>query len=489
MKKRFLNPIALIFLWTASSVFFVSCEEPVEQPIPKGDDGQVFAIDTDDSEIPYLVIDSRGAGIPYEPGVSAQLKIYIEKKLIQEQPIDIEFRGKTSFRLSDKKGFNFESIDASGEGVDVSFFGLPEEEDWRLIGHVVNIQEKFIWDHSLIYNFVGYEISNSIGKYASRGKFVEMEVNGEYLGLYYFCEKLKRSSERIDIKSLNSSSTNLSGGYILKIDKSDAGPEHDGKPISYFLNNWSDDAAYTFQNSFRSEFDVFGNPLQFPAFGDPFHPQQYLETYFTYEYPKAEDITPAQKEYIAAFVERFESALLEDDFNLGERTYTEFIDIGSFVDYFILSELTRNVDAYRISTYLEKDRDGKLAMGPIWDMNIGFDEGGRIPMNDWVVNYNEYAPTDPWQVPFWWSRLMEDPEFKSAVKNRWTSLRLTFLSTGQLNTLVDTTVNYLQQNGAVSRNYAKWDKGIGVNYDQSIVDLKRFLGERTSWMDREIAKF
>ena len=102
--------------WAFSLIFslfiLVSCEEPLEVIVPKGDDGQVFAIDTKESELPYLVIDTQGKDIPYEPGVPAKMKIYQKKKLIQEQRIDLEFRGKTSFRLSDKKGFNFETIDA-----------------------------------------------------------------------------------------------------------------------------------------------------------------------------------------------------------------------------------------------------------------------------------------------------------------------------------------------------------------------------------------
>jgi len=143
--------IVSLFIWTG-------CKEPLEVLVPKGDDGQVFAIDTQDSEIPYVVIDTRGASIPYEPGVQAQMKIYQEKKLIQTQPIEIEYRGKTSFRLSDKKGFNFETVDDAGDGQDVSILGLPEEEDWRLIGHVVNIPERYIWDRSLMFNHIAYEL-------------------------------------------------------------------------------------------------------------------------------------------------------------------------------------------------------------------------------------------------------------------------------------------------------------------------------------------
>lgn len=338
----------------------------------------------------------------------------------------------------------------------------------------------------MIYNALAYEISRKIGKYASRGKFVELEVNGEYLGLYFFCEKLKRDSNRIDIKSLNATSTNLTGGYILKIDKTDAGPEHDSKPLSYFMNNWDDDARYTSQNSFRSSFDIFGKPISFSAFQPPYHPQQFLETYFTYEYPDADDITPNQKAFISEYVTKFEQALLTDDLGSSARTYTQYIDVASFVDYFLINELTRNIDAYRLSTYLQKDRDGKLAMGPVWDFNIGFDEGGRIPTTDWVINYNDYVKNDPWMIPFWWDRLLIDPQFKKAVKDRWSKLRQGELSPSKLNSMVDEMVNLLQKNGAVQRNYAKWDQGIGVNYDQSVQNLKVFLTDRAGWMDGQI---
>jgi len=156
------------------------------------------------------------------------------------------------------------------------------------------------------------------------------------------------------------------------------------------------------------------------------------------------------------------------------------------VDFFILTELCRNVDAYRISTFLQKDRDGKLAMGPIWDMNIGFDEGGRIPMNDWVANYNTYVDKDPWMVPFWWPRLLEDPVFRQAVKVRWQSLRGNELSTGAMQQVVDDAVQVLNKNGAVARNYKLWDQGLGVNHDQAVQNLKAYLTARASWMDGKI---
>jgi hypothetical protein len=89
-------------------------------------------------------------------------------------------------------------------------------------------------------------------------------------------------------------------------------------------------------------------------------------------------------------------------------------------------------------------------------------------------------------IPFWWDRLLLDPQFKKAVKERWTGLRRGELSPAQLNSMVDELVNPLRTNGAVQRNYGKWDQGIGVNYEQSVQSLKAFLSERASWMDGQI---
>jgi hypothetical protein len=478
MKHRF-----SVVLFAVSFSLLCSCSDPAPQN--KGP----FSVDIGESELPYITIDTKGAAIQYEPKIAATLKVFEKKVLVQEQKIGIEFRGKTSYRLSDKKGFNVEAIDDAGNDMEVSFFGMAAEEDWRLIGHVVNLKDKYIFDKTLMYNYIGYELSRSIGKYASRTKFVELELNGEYLGVYVFMERLKRDTNRINIKSLNASSTNLTGGYIITIDKASVGDAGIGKPLSYFDTNWDDDARYTEQNSFRSQYDIFKNLITFPPYGTPYHPQKYLETYFLYEYPKQDEITPAQKNYIANYIHLFETALINDDFSTGSRTYTNFIDMPSFVDYFLINELCRNVDAYRLSTYLQKDRDGKLAMGPVWDMDIAFDNGNRVPLNNWVIHYNTYVSSDAWMMPFWWPRLLEDPLFKAAIKQRWATVRSAQYSNSNLIEWVNSTATYLKNNGAVQRNYAKWDKGIGVNYDEAIENLKNFLIQRASWMDATIAQF
>ncbi len=470
-------------------LFLCACEK---ENIEELKEEPLFNVEIGSSVIPYIVIDTKGVGILNEPKIPAEMNIYIQKVKIQSTNIGIEYRGSTSYRLSNKKSFGIETWDVEGNDKDVAFFDFPMEEDWILTGHIVNIDNGFIIDRTLMYHYFGYQLFRKMGRYASRSKFVELEINGNYQGVYVFMEKLKRDKNRIDIEKLNPADSDpeaITGGYILKIDKTTGGDLNINQPLEYFESNWEDDARYTSDISFRSQYDINGDLIEFEPYDPPYHPNQYLETYFLYEYPKAEDITDAQKAYIQGYIHDFETALLTDDFTTEIRTYTDYIDLSSFVDFFIINEVCRNVDAYRLSTYLHKDRGGKLRMGPVWDLNIGYDTGDRVPFDDWVINYNHFVNNDPWMMPFWWPRLMEDPIFRSALKARWTELRSSVLRTEELLGMVDQTASYLQENEAVKRNYIKWDVGLSIDYEASIKSLKSFLEVRTQWMDGEISSF
>jgi len=483
------NKSPLLLFVIIITLFACGKDAPIsttEIPTTPSSDGP-FAIDIGNSEIPYITITTNGRDLENEPKIPADLTVYINKEEVQSQTIGIEYRGSTSYRISDKKSFGIETWDVDGNDIDVSFFDFPAEEDWALIGHVVNMENDFAFDRTLLYHRFAYELFRNMGRYGSRSKLVELELNGEYLGVYVFLEKLKRDKERIDIKKLEPTDTNpedITGGYILKIDKTSGGDRNlENFPLSYFDNNWDDDARYTPAISFRSEYNINGDTLDFSPYRQPYHSLQYLETYFLYEYPKPDIITAAQKAYIQQYIFDFETALLTDDFTTNSRTYTDYIDLNSFVDFFLVNEVCKNIDGYRLSTYLYKDRGGKLAMGPVWDFNIGYDSSDRIPDNDWVINYNQYVEQDPWMMPFWWPRLLEDSQFKMAIKDRWQTLRGSMMQTSTLLRMVDQDVTYLTDNGAIARNQQKWMIG---NHTNAVANLKSYLERRTAWMDQVI---
>jgi hypothetical protein len=435
------------------------------------------------SEIPVVLI-TTNQEIKNEPKVPAELIIMRKDSQLLKHNIGIEYRGKTSYIMSDKKSFAIEFLDSLGQEKEVAVLGMPKDEEWNLIGNVVMGMGGDIWDKTMLFNHIGYTLARKMDRYASRTEFVELVLNGKYMGLYTFGEKLKRGKNRIAISENRGDST-LTGGYIIAIDKAE--PVTPDKKSNSDMD-MSDQYKYTEASSFRSKYDINGKLITYPISKNDWNENKANEIYYNYVYPKPSNITTAQKKYIQDYVHQFEAAILSYDFAKPNRTYTNFIDLPSCVDYFLVNELCKNIDGYRLSAFMHKDRDGKLIMGPAWDMNIGFHEGNRLPDDAWVVDYNKHVQGDQWAMPFFWPRLMEDPQFITLAQSRWQGLRKEAFSDEQLLKIVDENANYIIKNNAVQRNYKKWDRRNKIVYESHVVSLRNFMLKRAAWMDKKLTK-
>ena len=406
--------------------------------------------------LPQFKIDTSNKTIVDEPKIPASMDLYIDGELNKSYNIGIEIRGSSS-QFFEKKSYGVETWDSNNEDIDTDLGGFPEEEDWILYGPFS--------DKSLIRNVLIFQLSNAIGMYGSRTDFYELTINDKFLGTYVLMEKIKRDKNRVNIsKNLDD---DISGGYIIKIDK-------------------PPDEGYTSANSFSSKFDTRGSYVGAS------------DIKFLYTYPKSSEISNDQKNYIKNYINDFEEALLSSNFQDPELGYQKYIDIDSFVDFLILNEISKNIDAYRISTFMHKDKNQKLKMGPIWDFNLGF---GNVNYCDaelesgWSYKFNDVCGGDNWKVPFWWNRLFEDPAFVSKLKNRWSDLRTNILSDQNLQDRIDEITNFLIEHNAPRRNFDKWtiigkyvwpNNYIGNNYGEEISYLKNWLEKRVKWMDEEI---
>jgi hypothetical protein len=450
-------------------VLFFACKKNSETPIAPIDTTPITPAQPKGDPITTIYIKSSST-IVDEPKVNATMEIRFKDSILHSERIAIEIRGAISQLLYEKKSYGFELRDDKGNDVTKSLLGLPEEEDWILHGPY--------GDKSLIRNAFSYQVANSIGRYASRTRFVELDINGDNMGLYVFMEKLKRDKNRINIKKLelnDNDATSITGGYILKIDKTV------GEGSKTQIN-------YTERNSFRSQYDESGAT------------SSSSKNYFLYEYPKMDSITIPQKTYIQQYIKAFEAALAAPSFSDDAIGFRKYIDEDSFIDYFILTELMQNFDGYRISTYLQKERGEKLKMGPIWDFDLTLGSnsfcGGMPKTNVWIFQYNNYCGDDTWLVPFWWSKLLQDPKFKAKLKARWESLRKNELTDNALLKIMDDQVDILTKTKAAERNFVRWNilnRAIVPNtnvgtYDQEISSVKSWLRSRTAWMDANIVK-
>ena len=451
MKKNLFLILLLVFIKCST---WDNVEEYV--PPPELSDEETTTVEC--PTLPLIKINTYSKEIVDEPKIKGFLEIFQGDEKIEEHNIGIEIRGSSS-QFFDKKSYGFETWDESGEDLNVSLAGYPEEEDWILYGPYS--------DKSLIRNVLIYNLSNQIDRYATKTKFYNLDINNQFLGVYVLMEKIKRDKNRVDISK--NKAEDISGGYIIKIDK----PTGDG-------DSFNSDIAFMSEYTSGGVKGLNKNPV------------------FLYEYPKNDDISNDQKQYIQNYMQGFENALASEDFKSLEDGYRQFINVDTFIDFFILNEITRNVDGYRISTFMNKDKGGKLNMGPIWDFNIAFGNanycGGELT-SGWAFNFNEICPQDGMHVPFWWKRLLEDPEYVSELKERWSFLRANEFSNESIMNTIDNLKLELEKSDATTRNFGKWlilgkyiwpNNFIGNKYSEEIDYLKDWIEKRLSWMDNEI---
>lgn len=401
------------------------------------------------SNLPLVFIDTKGHEIVDEPKIDANMGIIYNGENWRTNISDsynnydgyvgIEIRGNTSQSFP-KKQYGFETRTSQGYSLDVSLMGFPKENDWILHAPYS--------DKTLMRNVITSYLSREMGHYAPRMKYCELFLNGEYNGVYILMEKIKRDKNRVDISKLNpdeNSGDDLTGGYLLQIDR----PE-----------------------------------------GDCFWRTDLGKVYVMLEYPKCEDVSDVQFEYIKDYIEQFERSIFLDNGLSSNPAYLDYIDINSFVDFFIINELSRNIDGFVLSTFFYKDKDskdGKLKMGPVWDFNIAYGN----------ADYRDGFKTDGFTYlvnnASWWMQLLKDSVFANSLHERWFELRNSILLKDNLFAVVDSIAEHLSE--SKERNFKRWpvigedvwpNYYVGDTYEDEVDYLKEWISGRIDWMDKNI---
>lgn len=316
---------------------------------------------------------------------------------------------------------------------------------------------------------MSYYLARKMGWYSTRCVNVEVVVDGQYQGVYILSEKIKEGSYRVNIPPLfpnMNSGDAVTGGYIFKIDKGTS----------------SSGAGWT------SPFAPAVSPNN-------------QTIYFQYDYPADVNITTAQQNYLQSYVDSFETALAGPNFMDTTIGYAGYMNVNSFIDYFIINELSRNVDGYRLSTFLYKNRrsydGGKIVIGPVWDYDIAWGNANYCNGSDttgWAYEFGNVCSGDYWQIPFWWERLMQDPAFENKLRCRWDQIKQTFLSKNSLDHYCDSIAALL--NESQQRNFTVWPiwgsyvwpepSPLATNYQQQVDMLKNWINARWDWLDANI---
>ncbi len=440
MRKQMFVLLLLTACGDGASEDFAA-EAPAPLPAVLLDDHVAQAVDS--PHLPILWIETGGRAIVPDVKSDARLRVIEdhdgtltglpERPASFEGRIGIEIRGNSSL-MFEKASYGLETRDAAGKSLDVALLGMPAESDWVLYAPFT--------DKTLVRDKVAYDLGAQLGRYQPRSRFVELFLDGQYDGVYVVIEKIKRGKQRVDITKVapDAAAGDVTGGYIVKMDGNQA------------------------------------------SFWEP-------------HVPKAKDLTPEQTTYLTDYLSRFETLMTGPGFVAPG--YASMIDVPSFIDYLIITELSRNIDGYRKSTYMAKkrDADGGLAyMGPLWDYNIAFGNADYCEGAETTgFQYNRDACTDVLAVPTWWGRLMADPPFANAVRCRWSSLRQGVLSNASIHARIEGYVEQLE--AAEPRDNARWgtigryiwpNPFVGETYEQEIDHLLHWIDARAAWLDANL---
>ena len=261
---------------------------------------------------------------------------------------------------ADKKPYRFKLEDKA------DLLGMGANKHWILLANR--------YDTTMLRNRIISYIGEKMGlAYTPKSVPVELVVNGEYYGSYVLSEQVRIDKERIAIDELKPEDINepeISGGYLVCLV-----PDYDEAPENIYLSD----------RGIR-----FGNE----------EPQ----------FSQGEDGVSEQKTYISDYLQRTEDAIFSETFtDASGKPYDELMDLQSAADYWWIQEFSGNHDAFiTSSTYLYKEREGKLYWGPLWDFDLSL--GGGLDAIDGFVHRNM----------LWLDHLRaHEPKYQQLLRERW----------------------------------------------------------------------
>lgn len=276
---------------------------------------------------------------------------------LSPQPCRIRGRGNTTWTWP-KKPYLIKFDERT------SVLGMPKHKRWVLLANFL--------DRTLMRNLVSmYVASLTSLEWSPSCVPVELVLNGKHRGSYLLIEQVRVDKNRLAITEMTPKDNEgdaVTGGYLLELD-------------------------------FH-----YDNPVQWADHLIP----------FAVKYPDSEELTEPQLNYIKDYISKTTKALYSEDYQDPEKGYAAYIDIDSFIDYWIVFEVMCNHELGNPgSVFFHKDRLGKLKAGPVWDFDWG--------VLSFYTSAGEYDLVNGQSI--WYARMLKDPAFRDRLRARFQELR------------------------------------------------------------------
>ena len=312
-----------------------------------------------------------------------------------------------------------------------SLLGMPKDKRWDLLANYL--------DRTRLRNDIALEMGRRLSGLAwtPKGKFVELVLNGVFMGNYYLVEHIKVATDRVNIKEMKSkdiAEPNITGGYLLEMS------------IEF-------DEVNKF---YTKEYHAHTGPAHLPVM---------------IKDPDEDVMVPAQLDWIRGYVNGVQDLLTAG--SSPDTTWRDYVDMDSFIDWMFVHEIVGNGEPqHPKSCYMYKDRGGKLTMGPLWDF-------------DWNT-FNDNVPLGTiFNYSLWYGYMRKDPVYKARVKERWPAAREAFREV--LQNYIDELAEYTKE--SVSVDWQMWPSELNVNgdkwmsYDYAVQGIKESIRKRVDRMD------
>lgn len=416
----------------------IDLSQPLTVRFIKGGVSEEYTIIVKNTGLPVVSIETPGKQAVTSKTVWMDgATVRIEKpdgKLDYEGETEIKGRGNSTWTRYPKKPY---ALRLKEKG---KILGMPSHKRWVLLAN---------WkDRTLLRNDAAFWLSSHTGlPYTVRGQFVELVMNGKHLGNYYLCEQIKLNKNRVNIEKMEAMETDpvkITGGWLLEID------------TYYDYQDYVDE-----QHKFR-----FPNLFNLP---------------WIVKDPDDDEISDVAYAYIQDWIKGLET-LLKDNDKVQAHAYEEFLDVDTAIDYLIVEELTGNHDFYNTwpgvgphSTYLYKERSGKLYHGPVWD----FDYHVFCPqfVHQWVGA----------KKSIFYPALLKDEKFRERLVERWDKYKDELK---KLPDYIDSQAELIRQSEQVNHNM--WPINNDENGDEnmtfqeSVDRIKKAFLDKWEWMDQNI---
>ena len=381
------------------------------------------------TNLPLLVINSENGEMPKgrdkETKVKANFLLVNEGKVNMKKTGTIKLRGNSSLN-SEKKPYliNFDEK--------TLVLDMPANaKKWTLIPNM--------YDKTLMRNILGYKMSFIFGlKFSPSCRFIDLILNGDYVGNYMICDKIEVGKDRVDITKMDETciqEPEISGGYLVQGTGS----------------SWGMDPG-----TFKTDKGIT----------------------LSYEYPKAEDITEEQKIYLKNKLDEIEAKVYEN--------ITENIDLESFARYFLVEDFSANQDGIFNSFYLYKERsDDKIYFGPVWDFDLAFDNAMILYPTNEKKNFAYKFALSNGSADKFLSNLLSNDTVLQKVKDTWKLMTNTVFTKKVMRDYINELFELIYESQRL--NYIRWDvlntrqfmeAVIRGSFEAEVDYLKEYVEER-----------